>query len=292
MPFNLDMQPEPTQLEALEQALWEHGALAITLLDAADQPLLEPGPGELPLWDRITVRALLADDCDAAAVLDDLRARRLIEAGPDRAPKPLPERDWERAWLDQFKPMRFGDSIWICPSNCQPEPDWPVVVRLDPGLAFGTGTHPTTAMCLEWLDARDCAGRALIDYGCGSGVLAVAGALKGARPVIAVDHDPQALTATADNARRNGVETVIRTALPETMDDTAADLLLANILAGPLVELAACLAERLKPGGELVLSGLLIEQADAVEAAYRAQGLRPVDRRQREGWCALALERA
>ncbi|PKL96517.1 MAG: 50S ribosomal protein L11 methyltransferase [Gammaproteobacteria bacterium HGW-Gammaproteobacteria-8] len=290
MPRKFQIEPEASRLEAAEAALWEAGALAITLLDAADQPLLEPGPGEMPLWQRVTLEALLPDAVDPIELALRLTAMGLIDAPTAGRLTELPERDWTRAWMDRFKPMRFGNSIWICPSHIEPEPDWPVVVRLDPGLAFGSGTHPTTALCLEWLDGLALEGRRVIDYGAGSGILAVAAALKGAAPVLAVDHDLQALLATADNAQRNGVAEQIEALLPADLGPDPAQVVVANILAGPLIELAAEISARIAPGGRLALSGILAEQADAVREAYAAQ-LEFTGQGQREEWILLSFQR-
>jgi len=282
--------PSPEQVEAAEETLWALGAQSVTLLDAGDQPLLEPGPGETPLWPESTLEALLPDDLPEQDVLIALSAGQVISSPADVHFDELADRDWERAWMDRFQPMRFGDSIWICPSHTEPNADWPVVVRLDPGLAFGTGTHPTTALCLEWMDAVEFTGKTVTDYGCGSGVLAVAAALKGATTVFAVDHDPQALTATHDNALRNGVSERIETALPGEAGDVRADVVLANILAGPLVELAERIADLVRPGGALVLSGILDEQADDVERAYKPL-IGKARRISREGWIRLDFQR-
>ncbi|MCA1777897.1 MAG: 50S ribosomal protein L11 methyltransferase [Xanthomonadaceae bacterium] len=282
------------QSDALEQAeelLWAAGAQSITLVDAGDQPLHEPGPGETPSWDESVIEGLFPVDVDPERVLLTLQASGLAHARGSLAIESLAEQDWERAWMDRFQPMRFGRSIWICPSHIDPHLEWPVVVRLDPGLAFGTGTHPTTALCLEWIDTLDFDGRRVIDFGCGSGVLAMAAALKSARSVKAVDHDPQALTATADNAARNGVSGLINTILPDALDDEPADVVLANILAGPLIDLAPRLTSLLAPGGFLVLSGILEDQADAVERAYRANLARCACET-REGWVLLAFQAA
>ena len=268
MPNKLRFNPAHGNTEAAEDALWELGAFAVTLQDAGDEPLHEPGPGDTPLWENAVIEALLPDEVEAEQALLALAAAQIISSPADAQFEALAERDWERAWMDRFEPMRFGESIWICPSHVEPDPDWQVVVRLDPGLAFGTGTHPTTALCLEWMDGVDFRDRVVIDYGCGSGVLAVAAALKDARRVFAVDHDPQALTATRDNAARNGVSERIETALPGEFDNARADVVLANILAGPLIELAERIACLVRPGGSLVLSGILGEQADEVERTY------------------------
>lgn len=290
MPKTLQIEPDPELLDAVEDALWQNGALAISLLDAADQPLLEPGPGEMPLWQRVTVEALLPDAVDAVELALRLTANGLIDSPAACRLGELPEQDWTRAWMDRFRPMRFGRSIWICPSHVEPDPDWPVVVRLDPGLAFGSGTHPTTALCLEWLDGLELEGRRVIDYGAGSGILAVAAALKGAAPVLAVDHDPQALLATADNARRNGVAEPVKALLPADLGAEPAAVVVANILAGPLIELVDEISARVAPGGHLALSGILAEQADAVRAAY-ATRLEFNAQQQREEWMLLQFSR-
>lgn len=286
MPKRIRFTPAPDLIEAAEETLWSLGAQSVTLLDAGDQPLLEPGPGETPLWPESTVEALLPDDLPDQEALLALAAGRIISSPTEVDLDHLADRDWVRAWMDRFQPMRFGESIWICPSHIEPKPEWGVVVRLDPGLAFGTGTHPTTALCLEWMDAMDFTGKTVTDYGCGSGVLAVAAALKGSASIYAIDHDPQALTATRDNALRNGVSDRIETALPGEIDDPGADVVLANILAGPLMELAESIAGLVRPGGSLVLSGILEEQADDVESAYQP-AIGKAIRVSREGWVRL-----
>ncbi|MDT8407962.1 MAG: 50S ribosomal protein L11 methyltransferase [Wenzhouxiangellaceae bacterium] len=283
--FTIDSE----KLERAEEALWGLGAQSIDLADAGDEPLLEPGPGETPVWRHAEIQALLPDPVVAETVLLTLAARGLIQKPGDVQFDSLAERDWERAWMDQFRPMRFGQSIWICPSHVQPEPDWEVVVRLDPGLAFGTGTHPTTALCLEWMDSVDFSGTTVVDYGCGSGVLAVAAALKGARRVIAIDHDRQALLASVENAERNGVGSQIETGLPGQLESLQADAVIANILAGPLIALAPRLIDLLRPGAKLVLSGILAEQAESVSQAYRSS-LQFVSADEREQWMRLVFQ--
>ncbi|MEW6692942.1 MAG: 50S ribosomal protein L11 methyltransferase, partial [Pseudomonadota bacterium] len=182
------------------------------------------------------------------------------------------DQDWERAWMDQFQPLRFGEKLWIVPSWIEAPDAEAVNILLDPGLAFGTGTHPTTALCLEWLDGADMAGKTVLDYGCGSGILAIAALKLGATDAWGIDIDPQALTATRDNAARNGIEASrLHTGLPGALPkDALFDVLLANILMGPLIELAPTLTGHVRPGGRLVLSGLLGEQAEEVMAAYAA----------------------
>ncbi len=257
------------RLATAEAVLEAAGAQAITLQDGADQPLFEPGPGETPLWRALRLQALLAPDTDTEALraaltraLDGEPAGWRLEA--------LPERAWERAWMDDFRPMRFGERLWICPSWAEPPAPEAVNLRLDPGLAFGTGTHPSTRLCLEWLDAHPPRDQEVIDYGCGSGVLGLAALALGARHVTGVDIEPQALEASRANARANGFDDARLTlCTPEALADRPADLLLANILAGPLIDLAPRLARLVRPGGTLVLAGILAEQADAVARAYQ-----------------------
>jgi ribosomal protein L11 methyltransferase len=281
----------PDRLEAAEEMLWSLGAAAVTLMDEGDQPLHEPGPGEMPLWDAVVVEALIPDDLATEAVRASLAGEGVLDGGGSGVEfDDVPERDWVRAWMDRYEPMRFGRSIWVCPSHREPDPDWPVVVRLDPGLAFGTGTHPTTALCLEWLDDADLADAEVVDYGCGSGILGVAALLKGARRVLAIDHDPQALEATADNAERNGVSGRIVTALPEEASPGQVAVVVANILAGPLIELAQSIAGRVAPGGRLAVSGVLAEQSETVLDAYR-DFLRPIGEAERDGWVRLDFQR-
>ncbi|MEJ2508285.1 MAG: 50S ribosomal protein L11 methyltransferase [Gammaproteobacteria bacterium] len=272
MPWlELKVDCTPEEVERLSDALSEAGAAAVTWQDAADQPLFEPPPGETPLWTRTRVVALFEDDGDIEAAVADV-GRILGEPLRDWRVDPLEDRDWTRAWMDGFQPMRFGERLWICPSwHNPPEPE-AVNILLDPGLAFGTGTHPTTALCLEWLDAQARAGTlngaSVLDYGCGSGVLAIAAALLGAEQVFAVDNDPQALLATRANAAANGVESRIEVAAPEALPARQFDVLVANILAGPLIELAARFAGLARPGAPFALSGILDSQAEAVSAAY------------------------
>jgi ribosomal protein L11 methyltransferase len=251
--------------EALAELLSEAGAAAVTMQDAADQPLYEPPPGATPLWQLTNVVGLFEEDTDGDTIVQQLKAQWQGEF-PDFRSEVLEDQDWERAWMDDFKPMRFGEQLWIVPSWHEPPEGDTVNILLDPGLAFGTGTHPTTRLCLEWLDGHAVAGKSVIDYGCGSGILALAAALLGAESVIGVDNDPQALVATLDNAARNGVS--IRAYLPKEAPQEPADILVANILAGPLIELAPRLAALVKQGGAIALSGILPEQAESVSSAY------------------------
>ncbi len=273
--------------EQLEDALLEAGALAVTLADAGDQPVLEPAPGQTPLWRYTRVTGLFDAQTDIEVVKGQLRRFLHAPALPECRLTALEERDWVRAWMEHFHPMRFGRRLWICPS-CQTPPEPTAVnIQLDPGLAFGTGTHPTTALCLEWLDAADLTGKTVLDYGCGSGVLAIAAAKLGARRVWAVDIDPQALLASDDNADANKVEDRIEFSYPEALPAALqVDLLLANILAGVLVQLAPEFGRRVKPGGRLLLCGVLEQHADVVQAAF-SHDFQLHDQTLREDWVLL-----
>ncbi len=283
---------EPAVDEA-EAALSEAGAHAVTLLDAADAPVHEPDPGSTPVWPQTIVEGLFEADVDRTRIGDTLAEAGLGESLGSLHFNELVEQDWARAWMDRYEPMRFGRDLWICPSHLEPDPGWPLVIRLDPGLAFGSGTHPTTALCLEWIDSLSLDGRDVLDFGCGSGVLAIAAGLKGADRLVAVDHDPQALLATEDNAARNGLEGRIDCLLPDAFERLKTeqgqfDLVLANILAAPLVELAGQLMACLRPGATLVLSGILPEQVESVAAAYRRLG-EPVDQSLCDDWARLVF---
>ncbi len=285
--LQLSLQAIDHTVEQLEDALLQVGALAVTLQDAGDQPLLEPGPGETPLWTQTCVTGLFDAQTDIEVVKRQLQ--RVLHAPilPECAWVELEERDWVRAWMEHFHPMRFGQRLWICPTAQTPPQPEAVNIRLDPGLAFGTGTHPTTALCLEWLDAADLAGQTVLDYGCGSGILAIAAAKLGARRVWAVDIDPQALLASDDNAAENQVEDRLELVSPAGLPEAlTVDVLIANILAGVLVRLAAEFTRRVKPGGRLVLSGILESHADAVQAAF-AKAFTFSAPRLREDWVLL-----
>lgn len=245
------------------------GAASVTFQDAADQPLYEPEPGEGPLWRKTKVTALFDSHVELAPiqafVMEHLGDSVLAPANHAR----IEDQDWVRCWLDYFRPMKFGERLWVCPSgHALPESDATCMV-LDPGLAFGTGTHPTTALCLQWLADRVGQDRCVIDYGCGSGILAIAAILLGAGQAFAVDIDSQALVAAGENAIKNNVGTAIRCCKPADLPNVQGDLVLANILAKPLIKLVAEIAPRVRAGGDLVLSGILSEQAENVQEAYR-----------------------
>jgi ribosomal protein L11 methyltransferase len=274
MPWvQLTLSSSPENSEFLEDMLLLCGAGAVSMLDGADQPVFEPIKGTTPLWQDTQVMGLFEADTDADALLDYLgngwKATFANAPFPNYKFEILEDKDWERQWMDRFEPLKFGSRLWVCPS-WKPVPD-PMAVNLmlDPGLAFGTGSHPTTALCLQWIAEQDWQGKTVIDYGCGSGILAIGAMLMGAKRVLGVDNDTQALTATKDNAQRNGIAAqAIPVFLPENTPKEAVDVMLANILAGPLIDMAAHLAELTKARGLITLSGILEQQADAVVKAY------------------------
>src|SRR5210317_1813926 len=216
--------------DAVEEVFIHLGAASVTLSDAGDNPVLEPAPGETPLWSHTRITGMFPGDADMDAFRKGLLGALGVAELPDHRIEDLADRAWEREWLKDFGAMRFGERLWICPTGSDVDDEEAVIVHLDPGLAFGTGTHPTTALCLEWLDGQDVAGKQVVDYGCGSGILGIASALKGAGKVICIDNDSQALEATAANAERNGVAAVIDCRLPADYARPSADLVLANIL--------------------------------------------------------------
>ncbi|MWV12038.1 50S ribosomal protein L11 methyltransferase [Pseudomonas sp. R-28-1W-6] len=258
----------PDQAETYEDALLGVGAVSVTFMDAEDQPIFEPDLGTTPLWSHTHLLALFEADTDPANLVAHLEL--LTGAAlPEHQIEHIADQDWERSWMDNFQPMSFGQRLWIVPSwHAAPEPE-AVNLLLDPGLAFGTGTHPTTALCLEWLDGQDLQGCTVLDFGCGSGILAIAALLLGAPQAVGTDIDPQALEASRDNASRNGIEpTRFPVYLPADLPQQQADVVVANILAGPLVALAPQITSLVKSGGRLALSGILAEQAEEVRAAY------------------------
>lgn len=258
----------------LEAALEDLGALSVSLLDAADadneQAILEPGVGELPLWPEITMLALFEAGTDEHLLLHALEAYDPRIDLANASFRTVADQDWERAWMDQYAPMRFGTRTWIIPWNmaAPPEAADGVIVRLDPGLAFGSGTHPTTALCLAWLDGLDLAGQTVLDFGCGSGILALAALKLGAARAVGVDNDPQALAATRDNADRNDVGERLAVYAPEDEPAATYPVVVANILAVALDALAETLAARVAPGGVIAMSGILHGQEPELLARY------------------------
>ena len=267
--IHLNIEASPQQIEHIEDAVLEAGAVSVTLQDAADQPILEPGVGETPLWDSCILTALFPASIDTHTTEQQIQSNLPFSM---RSSWDLVEdKDWSQEWKKHFKPIACSDGrLWICPSWIDaPEPD-AVNLRLDPGLAFGTGSHPTTMLCLNWLEKQTVEGKTVIDFGCGSGILGIAALLLGAEKVWAIDNDPQALLASRDNAERNGIkDNRLITLLPEQIPAEAkADIMLANILAKPLIDLAQQISELTLSQGQLCLSGILSHQVDQVSGAY------------------------
>ena len=271
---------------AVEALFERHGAQAVTLSDAADDPVLEPLPGETPLWRETSLTGLFDVDFDSAALLEALRDRFGLAKPPEISIETLEDRAWEREWLRDFKATRFGNGLWVCPVDAPSPDDSAAVIRLDPGLAFGTGTHPTTALCLEQIDKIDVSGMRVLDFGCGSGILAIGALLLGAGSAMAFDIDNQAIIASKSNAAQNGVADRLQATADAAELGRGYSLVLANILAGPLMELAAELSNRLAPGGTLLLSGILSEQARSVMQSYECWiEFEPPS--ERDGWVCL-----
>ncbi len=285
------MNLQTLEADRVEAILERHGALAVTYSDAADDPVLEPLPGETPLWQDACVTGLFEIEADLEALRRDLLASLELTTLPPHRVETLEDRAWEREWLKDFRPMRFGRRLWVLPVDAIDMPAAAdtgdaVILRLDPGLAFGTGTHATTALCLERLDALPLNGTEVLDYGCGSGILAI-GALKlGADRATGYDIDPQAVTATMNNATQNEVDERMTATLEREALGDGFDVVVANILAKPLIELATEIASRVRRGGTLILSGILAEQATTVANAYADQiDFGPTT--ERDGWACL-----
>ncbi|MGB1173120.1 MAG: 50S ribosomal protein L11 methyltransferase [Marinobacterium sp.] len=273
MPWlQINVVTNPDIAEFYEDLLLEAGCAAVTFEDAKDQPIFEPELGTTPLWGSTVITGLFAAEHDLESTLAFLNEQKLSVEGGDKIEfkaEILEDKDWEREWMTHYHPMQFGPNFWVCPSWIEVPDANAVNLMLDPGLAFGTGTHPTTALCLEYLASHSMQNRTVIDYGCGSGILGIAAILLGASAVSGVDIDPQALTATQDNLLRNNLDKErLPVFFPESFESEPVDLVIANILAGPLKELAPTLAELVKSGGQLILSGLLVEQADELISTY------------------------
>ena len=266
--FSLNCQA--SELAQVEDLMLGLGALSISLSDAGDEPIYEPLPGDNPVWQESIVAATFDDAND-----HEFLYRQLINELPDHLAsgvrlKTLQNQDWDQAYKQHFQPLQCAPDLWIVPSWSEPPDPGATIIQLDPGLAFGTGSHPTTALCLAWLGAGKFDYRSVIDYGCGSGILAIAAIKLGAQQVTAVDIDAQALTACRSNMKVNGISREqIQVVLPEELEASAADLLIANILAGPLVNLAPRFAELIKPGGQILLSGILDTQLEELQLAYQ-----------------------
>ena len=245
------------------------GAVSVTYMDAEDEPVYEPAIGETKIWSNTQVIALFELEADPELIKNLVFEQFKQEGLQCWLYEAVADQEWERAWMEYYKPMKFADKLWVCPTDQEQIEPGTVCLTLDPGLAFGTGTHPTTALCLEWLASHDLAGKTVIDYGCGSGILAVAAALLGAKIAHAVDIDPQAITATQSNALKNKVQDKINSYLPEQFVPFQADIVLANILALPLINMSEQISGLVVSGGQLVLSGILNEQAESVISAYQ-----------------------
>jgi len=270
MPWiQLKLNATSVNAEDIGELLMNNDALSATFTDAQDTPVFEPLPGETRLWGDTDITGLYEADADMQAIVEVLKKSPLLADDFAYKIEQLEDKDWEREWMDNFHPMKFGERLWICPS-WKPVPDESAVnVMLDPGLAFGTGTHPTTALCLAWLDGQDLQDKVVLDFGCGSGILAIAALKLGAKRVIGIDIDPQAITASRDNAERNGVSDQLELYLPADLPEgVLADVLVANILAGPLRELSGSIEALVKPSGKLALSGILEQQAEELIETY------------------------
>lgn len=278
------MMLSPEQATIMEQILTDGGAVGITYADAKENPIYEPLPGQMPLWDFVKLTALFDNQATFTSLHSQLEAQfPEYEMIATR----LKSQIWERAWLTHFKPMKFGQNSWIIPSGFKPPDNNAVNLYLDPGLAFGTGTHPTTALCLEWLDANDVSGLHLVDFGCGSGVLAIMALLHGAARVSCVDIDPQAIAATAVNAEKNGVAERIDFIEPNQIERIVnQDGVIANILAKPLLELSETFHKMLKNKGFIVLSGILKEQFSSIEEKYSEYFI-DINHQFEQEWCRV-----
>ncbi|SDN07580.1 50S ribosomal protein L11 methyltransferase [Vreelandella arcis] len=290
----------PEQAELLEELLLDEGATAIGFQDAHDDPVFEPERGTTPLWQDTVVTGLYDDLEGIDAMLSRIEAAWSEQLPGEPCPpieyELLADRDWEREWMEDFTPLQMGERLWIVPSWHEPPESDAVNLVLDPGLAFGTGTHPTTALCLEWLDGLSVSGQLadqqVLDIGCGSGILAIAALKLGAAHADGTDIDPQALQASRENAERNHItEDTLALYYPEQLPVQQYPIVTANILAGPLVELAPTIAGHVAPGGKLALSGILANQADEVMQAYQALGLNMAPPETREGWVRLTGQR-
>ena len=287
MPWlQLKIHTEQRHAESISDWLLEHGGLSVTFEDAANQPLFEPPPGETPLWSDTLITGLFDSDTDIEQVQIELTSELADEVKAVRS-EILEDKNWVREWMEHYRPMNFSTNLWIVPTHHTPPDPNAINILLDPGLAFGTGTHPTTAMCLTWLAQNPPQNQIVVDYGCGSGILAIAAAMLGAKHVHAIDNDPQALIATRDNAQKNAVTELIECVGIEPPLNVKADTLVANILAGPLIELAERFSKIVRGDGKIVLSGILLEQAEAVRAAY-LKWFSIEQTEQREEWALLS----
>lgn len=287
MPWLLvTLSADSNDADQLSDILSNIGAQAVTFQDAAADPVFEPMPGKTPLWPQTRVIGLFPAQIDIKRLLAELATNIAPRPLPPYHINPLEDKDWDRAWMEHFQPLHLGGQLWICPSWRAPVDPDAINIMLDPGLAFGTGSHTTTALCLEWLAQHPCKGENVIDYGCGSGILAIAAAKLGARHINAIDYDPQALQATRSNADKNAVSQMIATGVPGELPELSTDLLLANILANPLMELAPLFARLVKQHKHLVLSGILTDQAEQVARCYQPW-FHLLPHTERDGWIRM-----
>lgn len=285
--LKLEITITEDQFPLLEQALSRAGALSVSAMDAADQPILEPKPGEAPLWQNLILSALFQSNKNRSKILNKIKPFLLQDQDQQMVWTELPEQAWEKAWLQYYQPIHFKNKLWIGSTEHTPPNGTTPKLLLDPGLAFGTGSHPTTYLCLEWLSEQNLQGQILLDYGCGSGILMLAALQMGAKSATGVDLDPQALTATADNAKRNQINQGFDLYLPENLQKNSRfNIVIANILANPLIELSSFLCSLLTKDGKIILSGLLVDQAEHVKQAYAAHIIWQ-HQYEKEGWVCL-----
>lgn len=285
--WQITVQCQASELEDTENALLESGALSLTIGDAQDEPIYEPLPGDTPMWSQSTVTGLFDQSKSPEQLFNDLAIKLPSHVLTSLRNQQLEDQVWERVFLDQYHPLKFGKNLWICPSWHEPPEPEACNIILDPGIAFGTGSHPTTALCLEFLDQHPPAGNSVLDYGCGSGILAIAAYKLGANRISCIDIDPQALQATANNATRNAIDPqALNISLPQQLSQQPVDYLMANILSAPLIELEPKFAALTRSGGRLLLSGILIQQADEIIQAYQ-QHFELDTVRIKEDWCRV-----
>ncbi len=293
MPWlQLKIDSDEQNADYFSDELIEHGAAAVTLQDGADQEIFEPALGTTPLWSSTQIIGLFDANTNIDEIINSIKSKAQTEQNitAQYRLEQLEDKDWVRAWMDDFIPIQFADALWLCPSWSQVPDNTATNIMLDPGLAFGTGTHPTTAMCMTWLGTHTIPD-SVIDYGCGSGILAVTAACLGAKSVTAVDNDPQALIATNQNAQKNNTESKIRTFYPDQVPSNKVELLIANILAQPLIELAPRFNELLLDNGQLVISGILENQAKMLIAAYTPYLKLEIANQQQEWVCLTGTKR-
>ena len=292
MPWlELTIQTKETYAERISDFLEQAAAVSITWKAADEEALFEPDLDTTPLWQRVSVSALFLENTATTDLINNLQREFGQEAILDYRLQTIPDKEWERVWLNDFQVMRFGQRLWVCPTAFEPPDPSGIIVRLDPGLAFGTGTHPSTALCLEWIEAHIQLQQTVIDYGCGSGILAIAALKCGAKEVFAIDHDVQALEATRANTLLNSISAEkIKTLLPhQCPQHLRVDVLIANILAKPLLDLAKDFKNLIKKEGCCVLAGILSEQVESVLQHYVKQGFTLLKRHDKQNWSSMVM---